>query len=362
MSKTEMANPDQKTLLLHMEVSGCVGGCMHCWAQGHPYSPMELNDIQRILEYAARLCQSEGMRFTPYPMHEVLMHKDALRIMQLVDAYCPVSFEPLTTSGPALALRTDWEEILGGAKQLGTTTLWFAFHGLGDIHDQAVNREGAFAETVTAIEWGKSAGLRCGTNVFVTTANMHQVPQLIEFFHSVEMDELCFEVASYSPNPRGRSYETLRPELAQLMPHADLIAKESGFHKETWRNLDKCTEAYYVNQALMGQESGDVIWSYFDRNRISLVCRNNLDLHTGYAGLYGPFHGNLGRDDMRMTFENALKVGPLTGEELCYPGDQLPPVAELAGRWGNPKGQKVYMNAAESRARWLDLALAREGE
>jgi len=352
---------DQKILSLQMEVSGCVGACAHCWASGHPYPPMMLGHIERILSEAAGFAQSEGMKFEPYPMHDVLTHPDALKIMQLFDAHCHPLFEPVTTSGPVLGQRTDWEEILSGLKQLGATDFWFTFHGLNDIHDRAVNHRGAFAETVTAIQRGKSAGFGCGGNVYVTTANLHQVSQMIEFCHSVGLDGFSIEVACYHLSPRLRIYEAIRPKLDQLIPYADLIAKESGFWKEAWRNLDKCTEAHYVNQALTRQESEDVRWSYFDRNRINLVCRNNMDLHTGYAGLYGPFHGNLGSDDVRLIFEKAVKAGAWPQEKLVFPDDQIPAVSELASRWGNPKGQKIHMTAASMRLRWLDQALAREG-
>lgn len=349
-------NEDQRTLGLSVEVSGCAGKCIHCWAQGRPYPQIKLGDIERILEEGARFCQSQGLKFSPYPMHEVLMHTDALRVLQLFDTYChPI--DPITTPGPALALREDWEELLSGAKDLGTTALWFAFHGLDEIQDRAIGRKGAFAEAITAIERGKSAGFRCGANVFITTDNLHQIPQMMGLFSSVGLDSLSIEPAGYRPHPRGREYYSLRPELAQLIPYAGMFAEESSWHKEAWRDLDKCTEAYYVDQALSNQGSEEVKWSYFNPNATELVCRNNLDLHTGYAGTYGPLHGNLGRDDMQATFGKALKAGPLRFERLYFPEGDIPPVPELARRWGDPKGQRVYMSAVDVRLRWLDLEL-----
>ena len=358
MGKDNTAN--ERTLHLTVEVSGCLGECGHCWAQGHPYPPMGLSDIERILEEGARFCQSEGLRFMPGPMHEVLMHPDALKVIRLFHSYADGKiFEPFTTPGPILAQRPDWQEILNGVKELGTTTLWFAIHGLDEIHDQVAGVKGAFKETITAIERAKSLGLRCGTNLFITSANAHQIPQILEFFRTVGMDEFSPEVVNYNCHPRGRRYQALRPVLAELLPYARSISESTEFKRDFWSNLDQHTEGYYVNRILANPESSEAAWPEPDPINISLVCRSNFDLRVGKAGSRGPLYGNLREDDILTVLREAVEGAPYSYLAWCIPGEDVPSPLKLVRRWGNPEGQKVYMRAWDLYMRLSDLALGK---
>lgn len=365
MGNDRSENTNQRTLALQIEVSGCACTCAHCGAQGHPYPAMPLKEIERVMKAADRFCRAEGIVFDHEfsgAMHELLTHPDALRVMQFFNEYNPArirTFEPFTTPGPLLAIRPDWEEILNGAKELGTEVMWFALHGIGKVHDRLVKHEGAFAKTVTAIDHAKSVGLYCGGNVYFTTENLHQIPQIIEFCKSNLDGPVWYGVAHYVPTPRLRAYEKYRPTLAQLAPYAARI-EETATWKHIWGDLQKCTEASYVRQALDPEHTERVEWTRNDPNRISLICRNNLDLHTGVAseGAYGPCHGNLGSGNMQETFRKAARLGPLSFEQLYFPGKQIPPVSELAARSGDPQGQKIYYSPDAMFLRWLDVALA----
>jgi hypothetical protein len=365
MGNEKSGNPNRRTLALQIEVSGCACTCAHCGAQGHPYPAMPLKDIERVLKAADRFCKAEGIAFDrelSSAYHEILTHPDALKVMQLFNEYNPAhirTFEPLTTPGPLLAILPDWEEILNGAKELGTEVMWFALHGIGEVHDRLVKQKDAFAKIVIAIDRAKSVGLYCGGNVFFSTENLHQIPQIIEFCQSKLDAPVSYEVATYCPTPRLRAYEDFRPTLAQLAPYAARI-DEAATWRRIWVDLEKYTEASYVRQALNPAQAEKVEWTRNNPNRISLICRNNLDLHTGDASIsaYGPCHGNLGRGNMQETFRKAARLGPLPFEQLYFPGKHIPPVSELAAKWGDPQGQKIYSHPNPMFLRWLDVALA----
>jgi hypothetical protein len=161
-------------------------------------------------------------------------------------------FEPLSTTGVPLALREDWQELLAAAATLGTTTVWVAFHGLGTEHDRQVNRPGAFTETCLAIQRAHAVGLRAGANVFVTSANAAEAQRLLEALERLQVDQTAWEPATYSPTPRGRRNERLRPRPQDLLPLADRIRQLSPFHADAWANLEAHTEAAWMARALAG--------------------------------------------------------------------------------------------------------------
>jgi hypothetical protein len=232
------------SLHLLVEVVGCPTVCRHCWAQGTPYQAMPLGDVGKVLEEAHRFCAGHGLGFGAYPMHELAAHPQAAELLRLfTDHVGAAEFEPLTTTGVPLATRNDWRQLLAAAAELGTTTVWVAFHGIGAEHDRQVNRPGAWAETTLAIQRVHAAGLRAGCNVFVTKTNAGQTGRLLGALERLEVDAMSWEPATYYPTARGRQNERLRPALSDLLPIADQVRRRSLFHCDAWANLAGHTEA-----------------------------------------------------------------------------------------------------------------------
>ena len=121
-------------LSLMMEVAGCPTSCMHCSARGGHYAAMPLSEMARVLDKAHRFCEANHLGFDAFPLHDAL----------------------------------------------GTTTFWFALHGIGETHDRIVNRDGAYEDSCCAIKRVSSMGFNCGCNVFVSKANLGQIDDLME--------------------------------------------------------------------------------------------------------------------------------------------------------------------------------------
>jgi hypothetical protein len=306
------------------------------------------------LEQTHVFCDEHELGFGAYPMHKVAAHPQAAKVLRLfADHVGAAEFEPLATTGVPLATREDGTEVLAAAAALGTTTVWVAFHGIGTEHDRQVNRSGAFTETCLAIERAHAVGLRAGCNVFVTKANAGQAERLLGALQRLQVDETWWGPANYDPTPRARHNEPLRPELSDLRPLAPRIPQVSLFHHGIWANLEGHTEAAWARLALADDwpetpaHNGQVL---------ELVCRPNLDVHTGTAGWYRQRHGNLRRHGGQVVFGQALAAGGRPADALWFDLDPLPGVAELAAEHGDPHGQAVHFTATSVRYLWLDRA------
>jgi hypothetical protein len=341
-------------LWLQVEVVGCPTVCRHCWAQGVPYPVMPVADVAWVLEQAHRFCDDHGLGFGAYPMHELAAHPQAVELLGLfADHVGAAEFEPLSTTGVPLATREDWRQVLAAAAGLGTTTVWVAFHGVGVEHDRQVSRTGAFSETCLAVQRAHAVGLRVGANVFLTTANAGQAERLLGVLQRLEIDQMWWGPATYYPTARGRHNERLRPALSELVPLADQIRTLSPFDHDVWANLAAHTEAAWTRRALAGD------WPPWTRQAgqvLELVCRPNLDLHTGTAGWYRQRHGNLRTDRPQAALTGALEQGGRSLEALWFGPDPAPSIAELAARHGQPDGQGVHFSADSVRSLWLDRA------
>jgi hypothetical protein len=317
---------------------------------------MPLYDICRVLEQARTFCAESGLDLVSYQMHEVAAHPQAVEVLKLFqDIVSPHEkfVDPLPTTGVPFAIRDDWSRVLNGIREQGITCLFFAFHGLGNVHDRAVNRVGAYEETLLAVERAHSKGFKVGANVFVTTENVPQVDELADILDSLNIAG-WWEVARYSPVSRLRRHHQFRPRLNDLLPVAERFAKLSPLNGEVWSNLEDYTESAYVPKAL-AHEGAD--FSYINRCGIRMVCRRNLDVHSGDAGLYAQLHGNLRNDDPPQVFQSALNYGPVSDDALYFAGRTLPSILQLAKTVGNARGEHIYFDAASIRYRWLDRAL-----
>jgi hypothetical protein len=347
------------TLDLQVEVVGCPTACRHCWAQGVPYPAMPVDDLARVLEQTHRFCDDHGLGFGAYPMHELAAHPQAAELLRVfADHVGGAEFEPLSTTGVPLAIRQDWRELLAAAATLGTTTVWVAFHGLGVEHDRQVNRPGAFPETCRAIQRVHAVGLRAGANVFVTTANAGEAERLLETLQRLGVEEMAWEPATYYPTPRGRRNERLRPRPSELLPLADRIRQLSPFHGDVWANLEAHTEAAWLARALAGDRPSQSaeLEPHVGGQRLPLVCRPGLELHTGVAGMYRERHGNLRSDGVQAVLGRALEQGGRSIDAVWFGPDRLPAVAELAARYGDRTSQGVHVTETSVRYLWLDRA------
>ena len=359
------------SLYLYMEVAGCPTVCRHCWAQGVGYGAMPLADIEWVLAETHRFCDGAGLAFDAYPMHEVAAHPDAARLFALFNAHGAAAgggtmFEPLTTTGVPLAVREDWREVLRAAADTGTINLWVALHGVGEVHDRQVNRSGAYAETCLAVQRARSAGLSVGGNIFLTTASLAQLDELTAVRRRLPVNAaLVFTVAGFLPTPRSRRNEQLRPVLPDLLPHAARMAELSApLSRGWWASLESYTEAAYVRQALAGDwPAGRSAAAERPAGELALVCRPDLSVFSGLAGLYRTRLGNLRADGVAAVLGRALAHGLRADDALWFADlDPLPDPAELAARYGDATGLGVHPDPESVRYLWLDRARRRARE
>ena len=346
-------------LYLCVEVAGCPTICRHCWAQGTGYGMMPLSDIGWVLEEAHRFCDDRGVAFDAYPMHEMAAHPGAAALFGLFNRHSGTArggtmFEPLVTTGAPLAVRDDWRTVLRAAADTGTLNLWVAFHGIGEVHDQQVNRSDAFAETCRGVEQARAMGLSVGCNVFLTIASLPQLDELAAALPLLGVHAASVETAGFLPTPRSRRNERLRPTLPDLLPAAARIAELTAPGiRGRWASLETKTEAAYVRQALAGD------WPAAPERpagELALVCRPDLDVYSGLAGLYRTRHGNLRTDGVAAVLGHALAHGREPDDELWFGPGPLPGPAELAAGYGDATGLGVHLYPESVRYLWLDRA------
>jgi hypothetical protein len=315
---------------------------------------MPLADVAWVLNEVRGFCQARGLTIDGYPMHEVAAHPQAAQVMRLFHDLWGLVEEPVPTTGVPLVSGGGAREFLETLRQLGTSTLWFAVHGAGEVHDRAVLRQGAYRESLRAMRLAREAGMRAGCNLFLTKENIHQFERMVADLQDAGVQEIAPDVYSFVPNARGRASEPLRlewPGVEPILPKLGAIP-ETALWRQFWYELPiRHTEAWYVSLALSGE------WPIEPVDRlIWLVCRPNLDIFRGVAGRYVRRYGNLRRDGSERVLGRAVADGAASDDELRFTPEQTRPVGELAAAFGRPDSQRIHMHAASMRRWWLDCA------
>jgi hypothetical protein len=351
------------TLTLHMtvEVMGCPTVCQHCWAMGRGYAAMPLVDISWVLHEVRRFCEAHDFAYGGFPMHEVDAHPQAIQVLRLFADIWHDNCQPFTTTGVPLATRPDWREILETLHALNASTLWFAFHGADEVHDRAVMRPGAYRESLRAVKLTREVGMETGCNLFLTKENIGQFDQLVADLQQAGMQQIIPCLYSFTPNARGRHTEPLRPEWCDVKP---LIKKldaipETRLWRHFWHDLPQMhTELWYVEQVKAATWPEDDMKRYEEayRNKVCLVCRPNLDVYYGFAGQYTSRYGNLRRDGVDAVLSRAMAAGSFSYDEVWFGDMQVPPIDELATRYGNTQSLRIHSDSFSIRDLWIDSA------
>jgi hypothetical protein len=351
------------TLKLDMtvEVMGCSTVCQHCWAMGRGYSAMPLSDITWVLQEVRRFCEAHGFAYGGFPMHEVDAHPQAQEVLRLFDEVWHDHFQPFTTTGVPLATRPDWRDILETLRELHAPTLWFAFHGIDEIHDRAVMRQGAYRESLRAVELTREVGMETGCNLFITKENVGQFDHLVADLQHAGMQEIIPCLYAFTPNARGRHSESLRPEWRDVeqLPEKLETLPEASLWRRFWHELPQMhTESWYVEQAVAGTWPDEEMKRYEEayRDMVCLVCRPNLDVSYGFAGQYTRHYGNLRRDGVDEVLSRAMAAGTFSYDEVWFGERQVMPIDELATRFGDVRSQRIHPSSFSIRDWWIESA------
>jgi len=203
-----------------------------------------------------------------------------------------------------------------------------------------------------AVRRAQDCGLGTGANVFLTKPALADLDRLLGTLVDLRLRMFYIAVAGFTPTARGRRYEALRPDLADLLPVAQRVLDESCLLREQWGSLESHTEAAWVRRAQDGSWPAAET-AYCTSAYHQLVCRPNLDLHTGTTGIYRRRHGNLRRDGAQAVLERALVDGPTSQEQLYFPGP-APSICDLAALGGDADSTAIHFDAGSVRYSWLD--------
>ena len=360
-----MVKINLKEIHLTINGAGCVTDCIHCWANGGRYKNMSFDDIKFVSQSFKDFTEQIGYNLNFNVMHELLAHPDALRILELQyeqnKGNPHYAFFQIPTSGIPVAIREDYKELLDGLVKNKVENLHYVLHGIGEIHDKAVNLKNGFEKLKISIERTKEAGLVCSIAIFLNKSNISQFNDMQKFLLDYEIKMGSYMIARYISGKKLQKYDEMRVEYSDLLPVLNEIKEDKiidvGFGKrDLFHNPENYTEAAFYRKAVEGEE---IITAYDipKTDIINIICDKDFNIYDGSANVFGKCYGNL-KEDSGVIFEKLNgdiindRMEYIFSPALFYPNETIPPLKEVAEKYGDKKGQKIY--AGGIYYKWLD--------
>lgn len=178
---------NQKSLVLVVDMYGCPNRCRHCWIGHMPNKRMDWDADEWIVNY-----------FKPF--FQKITYYSWLREPDFCDDYrnrwnrdCQIS---VNSKPERFELASFWRLVRDPGyvlflKETGVKKVQLTYFGMEEMTDRYVGRKGAFQELLKATDILAANQIAPRWQAFINEENKDQIPQLIDLFHTLQLEEKC---------------------------------------------------------------------------------------------------------------------------------------------------------------------------
>ena len=334
---------------LAVDLNGCPNRCRHCYLGAPSSGRLAEEDLRGIVGRFRKFVLSDE-NCTPIRRLAVASwnwepdYSDRYRELHELE-------KELSDSGPyRYELLSVWRlardaEYAEWAKEVGPDTGQITFFGLEETTDWFYRRNGAFRDALKATERLLKVGLKPRWQLFLTKKLIPELPDFLTMVRDLRLRERVTELGSdfvlfmHTPGPdgEGRRIEDLRPTVEEVGSLPAEILESSRKH------CAKRDRLWYPECELVSQVHGQeetFPYAYGPPERLWMVVKSNWDVFSNFATLEDWWRlGNLRRDSVASILERFENDEPLGFRTIYTHSPQ-----ELAERYGDPAGTKIYSN------------------
>lgn len=334
------------------DMHGCPNRCRHCWLGAAGSRTLSAEDVRwgvaRFRDWMA-LADTPVRELTVASWFREPDYGDEYRALHDLERELgdgePARYELLSiwrlARDPAYA---EW------ARTVGPDTCQISFFGLRDTNDWFHRRPGAFDDALAATERLLEVGMKPRWQIFLTTRLLPDLDGLLALVDELRLRDRVrtlggeFGLFMHAPGPdgAGRQVEDLRPTADRLteLPEAILAPSRQHFGRDALWSTEAELHARLLGQT--GPSPADLppeTWFHI---------RSNWDVFPNTSST-DPWNclGNLKRDPVETIVDRFERDG-VPGLEVQF---HMPP-AELAVRYGDPEGQRVYTGSDDLLERY----------
>jgi len=318
-------------IFVRIHAMPCVNRCWHCFCEGSPRGDfMKTGDCFSILDQLKELKEETEVTVFPMFYDEPTLHPSFKELMLRLLEHDLIFYQWwFSTNGYGLARMSDddWRELAAA----GFQHIRLTFHGTEEMHDELVDRKGAYQDMITTIQRAERHGVDWLAGMMLSSRNQHLYEETKAAVEARGKPE-C-EFGWMIPQPEGRALEdsdrVRKPEIARLLQG-----------KSGWVTEGEFVERIQADSEMAGRSSRDRMCSI-----ATLDVYQDMEVSYGGGCDGDPFAemksrvrlGNLGVDSISQCYDRSQNSPPeplRILEETTW--------GELASRYGDRNNDRVY--------------------
>jgi hypothetical protein len=393
-----------------LDMFGCPNRCRHCYLDTPPAATARMTEDE--VRWAVEQIRAFKRPGEQQPLWREIRVSTWVREPDYSDDYRRL-YELENELSGLPSQRAEWEllsiwraardpDYARWAHNIGVRVCQISFFGLENVTDWAHRRRGAFRDALIATERLLAAGIRPRWQWFFTKRIITDLPGLIELSRELRLRERCetldgpFTLFIHCPSPDGEGWnlEHLRPTLRDLEripswlrdqsekhigqplgePEGRLVHQYLGRPGVYRESAERVPPGNSVSGLALGLEVGSrggcpttdsrdgcptmeadrpIASSVDDMTHAGLwfLVSPGFDVHANLMGEMSPAFrlGNLKTDGLAAIVD-ALENDRPPGLHATF----RVPVSELARRFGQPRGRRIYL-PADLESRWARM-------
>jgi len=305
-------------------ICGCSTNCAHCYVDGGAAPQISLSSYEVLLEKLKPVLDRMEGDISVTLGNEIFCHSRIAELLKMTAEHIPEYYSydggTVPTTGIALLANKDREQILETLKSVDAKGFMLAVHGAEQVHNEIVQRNGAFSKLFEAADYFADIGLELLFNFIISKPLCEDFEQLMGKTAKYHGAEIVLTVPLYVPTKRMRKYQRLRAEFDDCMR---LAAASEKYGIDTSSLYKHCTEH---NEKTVIEWLGKEVFSYERAKKSAIQWKffnitQNGDIFYGNVGAHTKYIGNLLDIDPEKLLEEIATSAPNYDYVAYYPDE-----------------------------------------
>lgn len=275
-------------------ICGCSTNCAHCYVDGGAAPQISLSSYEVLLEKLKPVLDRVEGDISVTLGNEIFCHSRIAELLKITAEYIPEYYSydggTVPTTGIALLANRDREQILETLKTVNSRGFMLAVHGAEQVHNEIVQRNGAFSKLFEAADYFADNGLELLFNFIVSKPLCEGFEQIMRRVSKYSKAGVVLAVPLYVPTNRMRKYQRLRAEFDDCIHLADAAKRygidASSLYKHCVEHNEKTVIEWLEKEGFSYKRAKNnaIQWKFFNITQNGDIFYGNVGAHTKYIG------------------------------------------------------------------------------
>lgn len=279
---------------IDMFIAGCSTNCKHCYVDGGPEKPADIDNISYAMkrfEVLLPQIKTIGIEVSVTLDNEPMNHNDAIKIYDLTKKHLgDYYFHHASTTGIPLLKHKDKDLIVDRMIKYGYGQVGLTLHGGNDNHNELVGNAAGLSSLVETGKYLYQNNFDVVVSFMLSKLLIQDRNKITKILEELPHQGTYFAITNACPIERIQDYHKYRASLNDTYKLKGYLEKWGLDEEKIFKRLEVCHENHYID-VLRELPS----WNHLKGSEsfIYMSLDSELNLYYGNTGLEISKLGNL---------------------------------------------------------------------